>query len=130
PDDRRLAVCCNRGTDEDEYVGAVWLWDVRRARRELVIPLGNLHARHVALAEGGLLAVAGALDLRGPGQLRLFDTASGGEIARLQLPGVRWIEHLLFSPDGKRLALGCQSGVRVWSVHRPGINTPARGSKR
>jgi WD40 repeat protein len=119
-DDRLLAATCSGPTDDNETVSEVWLWDVKRGARKRVIPLGNLFARWVALSpQGDLLAVTGSLDVYGAGELRLFETASGRELARVQPPRVKWLASPVFRPDGKLLAVGCDDGtVRVWSVTR------------
>jgi WD40 repeat protein len=119
-DDRLLAVACYRRTDDDKDVHSIWLWDVRRGVRLRIVPLGNLFCQSLALSpDRALLGMAGSLEPSGPAELRLLDTASGSERARLQLPGVRWIDNLTFSPDGKLLAVSCDRDVRLWSVAWP-----------
>jgi WD40 repeat protein len=128
--DRLLAVTCTGMTEDGDYFGHVSLWDVPRGRRLKAIALGNLFCRNVALSPSGdLLAVGGSLDLDGPAELRLFETATGRELARLQPPRVTWLLNLTFRTDGKMLAASCDGTVRLWTVHRPAARSGKRGSK-
>jgi WD40 repeat protein len=116
-DDRLLAANCIRERDDNESVTEVWLWDVQRGRRKWAISLGNLYSRSVVLShDGTLVAVAGWLDIAGAGQVRLFETTSGRELARIQPRGVYSIYYPTFSRDGKMLAAICNDGVRLWTV--------------
>ena len=70
-------------------------------------------ARAVLSPDGKLLAAGGG-DARG-GELKLWETASGEEIA--SLPGFKnSLYGLAFSPDGKLLAAGGRAAVQVWDV--------------
>src|SRR5689334_19395988 len=70
-------------------------------------------ARAVLSPDGKLLAAGGG-DARG-GELKLWETASGEEVA--SLPGfTKSLYCLAFSPDGKLLAAGGEAAVQVWDV--------------
>jgi WD40 repeat protein len=122
-DDRLLAVGCSGAVGRARYESEVWLWDVAGGLHKRTIPLGNLFCRCVELSPAGdLLAVGGSYDVHGAAELRLFETATGREVARASLPpGARQsITNLTFSPNGRLLAAGCgDRAVRLWAVHRP-----------
>jgi WD40 repeat protein len=128
-DDRLLAVNCSRLTDDNEQVSEVWLRDAGRAARKRVIALGSFDTRGVALsANGALLAVCGSLD-RQAVEVRLFETSQGRELARMRLRGVRWIDNLIFSGNGKMLAATCDREVRLWSVRWSGGTPGGKGTR-
>jgi WD40 repeat protein len=129
-DDRLLAAGCCRLMANSAYASEVWLWDMSLGRRKLVIPLGELLCWQVALSPAGdLLAVAGTLGLMGPGEVRLFEIPSGGELARSRLSFAPLTAgNLTFRPDGNMLAAVCRDRtVRLWAVRRTGS---AGGAKR
>jgi WD40 repeat protein len=68
----------------------------------------------MAVSPDGKLVAAGGGDHRG-GELKLWDAATGAEVAAL--PGYAdTLFALAFSPDGKRLATGGPAPVQVWDV--------------
>jgi WD40 repeat protein len=118
-DDRLLAVGVTK-MDKKGYSSEVWLWDTRKRLPLRTLRLDDFYAREVELSpSGALVAVAGSLELTGPAQLRLFETARGRELTRMEIPGEGWIGNPLFSADGKLLATSCNEEVWVWRVNRP-----------
>src|SRR5262249_44194073 len=90
----------------------VWLWDLDGTKKERVNPLPHAHpARSIAFTpDGKTLATAsgGGAD----GAVRLWNAATGQELAVLQAPGARLVA---FTPDGKTLVTGHSNGtVKLW----------------
>jgi WD40 repeat protein len=99
----------------------VWSLPEGRLMRVLRLPIGegNLgKAFAVAISpDGTIVAVGGWTGTGGHHNIFLFDRASGELKQRLRdLPNI--INHLAYSPDGRRLAasLGSQNGIRVFDA--------------
>src|SRR5262249_51782299 len=102
-----------------DYSSEVCLWDIAHKRRKKVMPLGELFCRKICFSPASdLLAVWGTLGIQGRGALRVFETADGGEMARLRLSAGRFSSHPTFSPDGKLIAINPDNTVMSWSIHR------------
>jgi WD40 repeat protein len=105
------------------YDDSVRLWDLASGRevRTFRFPTGWVGAAAISPDGSKLAAFAkGRVDARGqalPHELRLWETASGREVGRLELEQM-WC--LAFSPDGRTLAVGGGSVhdgcVRLWDV--------------
>ena len=49
--------------------------------------------------------------------MRLFEAASGRELATLEPPTSQYITRLAFSPDGAQLAVGTVTeGIQLWDL--------------
>jgi WD40 repeat protein len=130
-DGRLLAVSSTRRTDEDESITEVSLWDVQRGRRKWVRSLEQFYCWGVALSpDSALLAAVGQRDQPRRGQVRLFETATGRQLALAQSGDVGWIRSPAFTPDGKILAAVCDDGVRLWNVHWPALKRSPNGRKK
>src|SRR5262245_14037718 len=76
---------------------------------------GYTYLQQTALSPDGKILASGGGDTRG-GELKLWDTATGKQIA--SLPGYTdSLNALIFSPDGKTLA-SAGTSVQVWDVSR------------
>jgi WD40 repeat protein len=118
-DDRLLAVGCFRSTEEKKDHFEIWLWQAPRGPRKRVIRWDGVSQGRVALSPtGNLVAACGRY--RFDSEIRLFETATGGELARSHLPGVGWTLGLMFSPDGKTVAVSYDSKVQLCRVRWPG----------
>src|SRR5262249_28832079 len=77
---------------------------------------GNI--RSFALSPGGRLVAAG--DLRAPSpRITIFDVKTGRRVKQLLAPENRqgWVETVAFSPDGRKLLWGEESGeVALWDL--------------
>src|SRR5439155_20931653 len=87
--------------------------------QELVgVPLAGFVGGPVAFAADGrsFAATVYTSGSRTPGEIRVFETASGRERLRIgDLPGR--VESLAFFPDGRRLASGLSdSSVLIWDL--------------
>jgi len=106
PDERLLIT-----GSSDEYVG----WDTQSRRPVWKLPRPSavsVQAR-VALTRDGAV---GALTLSAQ-VIRLFDPATGRELASLEAPEAQTIDWLAFSPDGSQLAATTQAGtVHLWNL--------------
>ena len=96
----------------DTNDGAIHLWDVATGRERALLNgcLGvGEFIRSVSFStDGKTLASGGSDDM-----VRLWDVASGRETAVLKHAHV---ESVIFSPDGKTLAIRSASEVRLWDV--------------
>jgi WD40 repeat protein len=122
-------------TASDDKTARVWDLTTGQLLRVLRPPIaegdeGKLYATAIT-PDGSTVAVAGwtklGSDTTGHA-VYLFDRAGGRLLRRLNgLPNV--ITHLVFSPDGDRLAatLGAGNGVRVWDW-RTGVTVLADGA--
>jgi len=112
PGDRRSAFTL--GTDWSEGIAVntqvVSRWDLSSG--EL---LGSLRFKersgcdHFAVTPGGETVVTGS----GDGTIRVWDFASGREIATVKLD--RGVDSLALAPDGKLIAVGCSNRIVLWA---------------
>ena len=116
PDGKTLAI---PGHD-----GAIRLWDMlaRQERARLTAGAGPINA--VAFSpDGKTLAAAGGSKSQ-PGEVTLWDPATGQQSGRLGRPGA--YRYLAFSPDGRTLAVGSRKSVELWDVATRRRKGPAR----
>lgn len=106
------AVLCYRGDGGAIALGApgtrqVFL--VQNGSWALQLTIGSLEPAHALACAGELLAIA-----RGESSIRLHDARHGRLLAELRgLPAT--VTHLVFNPQGDRLAAACANGVvRLW----------------
>jgi WD40 repeat protein len=127
--ERDLGVVCTGRPDYSRPINPANVCEIRRLSTGEVLVRRNLKVLAVALAPGGLLAVAG---LR---TIRLLDLELRQVRARASPFPVRSLRawaavELAFSPDGGRLALGVRSrrrvGIASWDVR--GGNESRRAS--
>lgn len=103
----------------------VRLWSVPDGRKIKVLrpPIGpNEEGQIYAVAvspDGSLVAAGGVTGVFWDGRVSVyvFDAQTGDIVQRLTGLGGQ-VQHLAFSPDGKRLAaaLGLRAGIKVWNV--------------
>jgi WD40 repeat protein/serine/threonine protein kinase len=96
---------------------------------QLVAILGRRHFRHRGTVEaavfspdGRLLATSGSND----GVVHLWDTATWQERAAFRAPAAQ-VPSLAWSPDGKTLAAGFETTLRLWDVTGKEHDPPLRG---
>jgi WD40 repeat protein len=120
-DDRTFAASYAYRTDEGSGL-AVCLWDAKRWVQLRTIEPKGLEDVSVELSPAGdLLVASGPTGERLASEVRLYETATGGELARLRPvpPGER-VMRATFSPDGRFLALSCTDrSVRLYAVRLP-----------
>lgn len=128
-DDRLLAVSYRWRKDDEDGVSDR-LWDVKRGAVVRTINLNLMRTTDIALSpKGDLLAVTGLVDERETLELRVYDTSTGDELGRTRPATPReYVWGVMFSPDGKLLALQCadfkvepevRPSVRLYEVHKP-----------
>lgn len=115
---------CGEGLDEVER-GEVMIHDVKEGRRVVRLedpkkPAFAMGVHSVCLSpDGKLLATANS------GNVRLWDAETGELTTRLGVPehanepikrDVLYVQTILFSPNGKRLAVAVGNEVDVWDV--------------
>jgi WD40 repeat protein len=118
-DGKVLAVSVNREDADRKYHGEVVLWDVTTGK--LLTTLRNHVGFVLWLAispNGKTVVVAGPKDLGGPQELKVIEVATGKVRASLQFAVEESLSSLSLSPDGKRLAIGCDDRtVRLYDLH-------------
>jgi WD40 repeat protein len=123
PDGKRLYTASNDGT---------WkVWDATATSEPIVLKVTPLSLGGWALSRDGTRLAAGVPGLGGKQarpEIKVFDAATGRELVAFPPPAPGGsIDHLTFSPDGKRLAgvvgpglfagaAGGESVVRVWDA--------------
>jgi WD40 repeat protein len=125
PDGKTLA----SGSDE----GETRLWQVASGAEQAVYRAPNQEVCSVAFTpDGRTLAAAGAArewklgDDDGLGVVRLWDTATGKERARLLADDL--VNSVAVTPDGKMLALACMnSTVEIWDISPQKLRCKLRG---
>jgi WD40 repeat protein/serine/threonine protein kinase len=126
--DGRLALSCAGSPAPLDLGPAVNIWDDCTVRlwdltngQELQRWRENHYARYgVRFTPGGRRAVAGSKD----GTIRVYDIASGNELARLESPAP--VHGIDVAPDGHSVIGGCGDGVlRLWQLP-DGIADPPR----
>jgi WD40 repeat protein len=99
--------------------GTIKVWDVARDSVRLTLPQQALAVLCVQYSpKGSLLAASTGINQQSqiPGELKLWDTKSGEEIANLEGQTTE-IKRLAFSADGKRLAsVKSDRSVLIWNV--------------
>jgi WD40 repeat protein len=102
--------------------GGVAIWDVEANRSQTTLATGTLSGICVAFdPTGGLLATAGlavreAQRLYYYGEVAVWDLRSGNRIGVLNTRLESGLGAVAFSPQGSRLAVATDQGVRVWDV--------------
>ena len=107
PDGRRIAVASSIG---------IWLYDAATGAEVALLTNPTLSsARSVSFSSDGQTLASGGGDWQGDNTIRLWDVATGEELATLQ--GHRGsILSVSFSPDGQTLASGSINALRLWDV--------------
>ncbi len=111
PDGRLVAAGLHRRWYSDDAESVV-VWHVGTGSRQFRLPLGDAAVISVAFSPDSSTLAAACSD----GSIRLIDTRSGRESARLEGHSGH-VRAVAYSPDGKQLASGGSDGtVRVWDT--------------
>jgi WD40 repeat protein len=89
--------------------GTVLLWEVAAGKQSELVPCFNRSMDAMAFHPFGKLLALGDAD----GIIQLLDLPSARVLARIDKE-MDWIEGMLFSEDGKKLAVLHHKGVAVW----------------
>jgi WD40 repeat protein len=132
PDGQRLAAAIGHLN----YGGEIRLWDANtgQALRTLGVHAGPVMS--VAFSpDGHRLAAAShpansALLWKEPGEVKVWDAATGQEVLRLR-GHTAAVDRVLFSPDGRRLASASQDAtIRIWEAQTGQELVTLRGHSR
>jgi WD40 repeat protein len=117
PDGKQLASVSHRFDDDHISHTAAHVWGVANGKRSIRVALSpGLRGTGVAFSAGGLVAIVGH-DEEDSAFLRVFESASGAEVARSSFPGEAGkARDMAFSRDGKYLAVCLSEAVRLWRV--------------
>jgi WD40 repeat protein len=90
----------------------VHLWDVPNNKERIFLThVKNVKA--VAFSRDGTMLASSSVD----GRVRIWNPANGARKAVLDFDGADNVRHTLaFTPDGKKLAIGCFNQVQVWDL--------------
>jgi len=111
--------------EEDPANGVIRLWDLTNSRMMKTIPIPGEYVRYAVFsADSALVAVSSNTRVRGTAPaapfvspLRVFETATGREIAKFDTKDEGMVMSLAFLPDGKRLVTGmANSTILVWAL--------------
>ncbi len=103
-------------------IPGILLWDVRTRKRLASLEGHTNEANAFAFSPDGTLLASGSGNIRAfEGEndktVRLWDVASGEEIATVEVPVGSGVWSVAFSPDGNTLAWGAAlGGVTLWDV--------------
>ena len=98
--------------------GLIYVWDVATGAETRADRLEQLLSGVAFSPDGKYYAASGFVS-------RIWTTDKGEQVADLRRGGSTSGDHICFSPDGKRLALGALDNVTVWDVS--GLSPANRG---
>jgi WD40 repeat protein len=140
PDGKRLAAGfgANHETKKRHYVaGEVKVWDTRTGQEIVTFKGHTTSVVSLAFSPdstrlascGGLSTTPVLLKDQGPGEVKVWDVATGQE--KLKLPA-EFVYKVAYSPDGKRLATLSLEKLNVWDANsgRELLSLPAKCSTR
>ena len=103
----------------DDESRPIALWDVRTRKRLAILEGHTSWVNAFAFSPDGTLLASGSGSIEGEDDVtvRLWDVASGEEIATVEVPVGHGVWSVAFSPDGNTLAWGAAlGGVTLWDV--------------
>jgi WD40 repeat protein len=101
-----------------DNIGSITTWDLTHPGRPVRKGTSTRHTgpvKGLAFHPSGTLAASAGLD----GRIRLWDVSDPSrlvEVTSLSDGGLYAMATLVFSPDGRLLAVGGDRGIRLWSV--------------
>src|SRR5262249_17473274 len=120
PDAKVMITCSRPAPERDPGVVKVWHLETGKEKMTLTGPTRWILSLAVS-PDGGKVAVAGGY-LGELGEVKIFDLASGKELATLLGGHKEWVECVAFSPDGQWLVSGggftrgAKGEIRIWEL--------------
>lgn len=110
-DGRTMALAGSRGLD-----GRLHIWDLETGKRTRLLQ-GFPRIMAAAFSADGKFLISG----HAPGLLVVWNVTTGVAERTIPFPNETWIRSLVFSNDGRSLALGGQSGI-LYSLKYPSLD--------
>jgi RNA polymerase sigma factor (sigma-70 family) len=119
PDPIQAKVCsCVVGKNvlaASDEKGLVHVWELANGEQRYVLKSGGAYLRSLALSANGRWLASLAQDNAGAYSVRLWDTATGLAVHRVA-GDQKYLEEVVFAPDGKMLATVGSTEIRLWDA--------------
>src|SRR5207249_1451949 len=117
----KLMVTCTRPLVEKDP-GVIKVWDVETGKEKMTVEGPTRWILSLAISADGSLLAAGGGYVGKFGEVKVFDLATGKELANLLGGHNEWVECVDFSPNGRSLVSGggftrgAKGEIRIWDL--------------